>query len=49
MLEIKSTESSRGRELDSAVKRKTSTNLGSNRNKFNVNMTNIYSIQIPVV
>jgi hypothetical protein len=33
------------RELDSLVKRKTSTNLGSNRKKFNVNTTNIYSIQ----
>ena len=37
------------RELDSLVKRKTSTNLGSNRKKFNVNTTNIYSIQIRVV
>ena len=37
------------RELDSLVKRKTSMNLGSNRKKFNVNTTNIYSIQIRVV
>ena len=30
------------RELDSLVKRKTSTNSGSNRKKFNVNTTNIF-------
>ena len=32
---------------NSLVKRKTSTNLGSNRKKFNVNTTNIYSIVQP--
>ena len=36
-------------ELDSLVKRKTSTNSGSNRKKFNVNTTNIHSIQIRLV